>query len=204
MYNDSADSYGKPVKMKKTKSFWNEIFEWIDCIVITVMCLLLVFTFVINQVRIDGTSMYDTLENNDRVLVSDVFYTPKNGDIVVVSSEIYDNVPIIKRVIAVGGQWIDIKDGKVYIGDSKDNLTELDEDYLDDEVYTDTVLAGGYYGYHEYPLMVPMGKVFVLGDNRSVSLDSRTTSVGLVDERQILGKALYRVYPFGKFGSIYK
>ncbi len=73
------------------------------------MCLLLVFTFIINQVRIDGTSMYDTLEDSDRVLVSDMFYKPKNGDSIVVSSEVYDNVPIIKRIIAVAGQWVDIK-----------------------------------------------------------------------------------------------
>ncbi len=65
------------------------------------------------------------------------------------------------------------------------------------------MIAGGFYGSQEYPLMVPAGKVFVLGDNRPVSLDSRTSAVGLIDERQILGKALYRVYPFNKLGSIY-
>ena len=203
LYNEPYESGQEIRHVKKAKTFWNEIFEWIDSIVITVMCLLLVFTFIINQVRIDGTSMYDTLEDSDRVLVTDMFYKPKNGDIVVVSSEVYDNVPIIKRIIAVAGQWVDIKDGKVYVGYGKDNLTEVDESYLREDLITDAVIAGGFYGSQEYPLMVPAGKVFVLGDNRPVSLDSRTSAVGLIDERQILGKALYRVYPFNKLGSIY-
>ncbi len=189
-------------RLKETKTFWGELYEWIDTAVITVMCILLAFTFLFRQVMIDGGSMNPTLKDEERVIVSDVLYTPKYGDIVVISSEVYDNVPIIKRVIATEGQWIEIFDGVVYVGDTADTMEPVGEEFVGD-IYTESVIAGGAYGYHEYPLQVPENHVFVLGDNRSVSLDSRTTTVGVIDERQILGKALYRVYPFDKIGSIY-
>lgn len=194
-------SDGKNVK--ETRNFWNEVYEWIDCAVITVVVILLVFTFLFRQVRISGNSMYPTLQNNERVIVSDLLYTPKYGDIVVISSEVYENLPIIKRVIATEGQWIDIRDGEVLVGDSKNDLHAVGQEFIGN-LYTEAVLAGGSYGYHEYPLQIPEGKVFVLGDNRTVSLDSRTTEIGLIDRNQILGKALYRVYPFENLGSIYK
>ncbi len=199
---DREDRNENNKKLKETKTFWGELYEWIDTAVITVMCILLAFTFLFRQVMIDGGSMEPTLKNEERVIVSDVFYTPEYGDIVVISSEVYDNVPIIKRVIATEGQWVEIFDGVVYVGDTVDTMKPVGEEFVGD-IYTESVMAGGAYGYHEYPLQVPENHVFVLGDNRSVSLDSRTTTVGLIDERQILGKALYRVYPFDKIGSIY-
>lgn len=189
--------------LKETRSFWNELYEWIDCTVITVMVILLVFTFLFRQVKIDGGSMEPTLQNGERVVVSDMFYTPEYGDIVVISREIYDNVPIIKRIIATEGQWVDIYGGAVYVGDSKDTMKAVGSEFVGD-LYTDAIVGNpDYYGYHEYPLQVPENHVFVLGDNRNVSLDSRTCVVGLIDQRQILGKALYRVYPFEKIGSVY-
>ncbi|MBO5911940.1 MAG: signal peptidase I [Clostridia bacterium] len=193
-------------QMKETRSFWNEAYEWIDCAVVTVIALLLVFTFLFNQVKIDGGSMNDTLLDQDRVIVSNVFYKPKYGDIIVISSEVYDDIPIIKRVIATENQWVDIQEGKVYVGDSKDDMKRVGDEFLNTynlNKGTAAVMSGGIYGHHQYPLQVPQGCVFVLGDNRDVSLDSRTASVGFVDEDQILGKALYRIYPFDRFGSIY-
>lgn len=200
--NRSSDRSSANDGLKETRSFWSEVYEWIDCAVITVMVILLVFTFLFRQVKIDGGSMEPTLINGERIVVSDLFYTPEYGDIVVISSEVYDNVPIIKRVIATEGQWVDIFDGTVYVGNSKNDMKAVGSEFVGD-IYTDAVVGGGFYGSHEYPLQVPKNHVFVLGDNRNVSLDSRTTSVGLVDERQILGKALYRVYPFNKLGSVY-
>ncbi len=191
------------IKIKETKSLWAEAYEWIDSAVITVMVLLLVFTFLFRQVKIDGESMNPTLLNGERVVVSDVFYTPEYGDIVVISSEVYDNVPIIKRVIATEGQWIEISEGSVYVGDNRLNMLKVSDEFVGD-AYTDAIIAGGHYGSFEYPLQIPEGYVFVLGDNREVSLDSRTEVIGLVDCRQILGKAIYRVYPFDKIGNIYK
>lgn len=193
---------GSSKALKETRTVWTEVFEWIDCAVLTVMALLLVFTFVFRQVKIDGDSMNSTLFHNERVIVSNLFYTPENGDIVVISSEIYDNVPIIKRVIATEGQWIKIAEGKVYVGDSEDDLHELNEPYIGGQ-HTADIVSNNFYGHYEYPLQVPANKVFLLGDNRGVSLDSRTETIGLVDERQILGKAIYRIYPLDKIGSIY-
>lgn len=196
------NSFNKRRVLKETRSFFNEIYEWIDCAVITVMCILLVFTFLFRQVKIEGGSMQPTLEDEQRVIVSNVFYKPQYGDIVVISSEVYDNVPIIKRVIATEGQWVDIFEGVVKVGDTKDNMKPVSSEFVGD-IYTDVVVGNGVYGQHKYPLQVPEGHVFVLGDNRGVSLDSRTQSLGCIDERQILGKAIYRIYPFDKVGSIY-
>ncbi len=190
-------------KIKETKSIWTEAYEWIDSAVITIMVLLLVFTFLFRQVKIDGDSMHPTLQHGERIIVSDVFYTPEYGDIIVISSEVYDNVPIIKRVIATEGQWVEIVEGSVYVGESRLKMNKVSNEFVGD-AYTEAVIAGGYYGSFKYPLQVPEGHVFVLGDNRQVSLDSRTEAIGLIDNRQILGKALYRVYPFKKIGNIYK
>ncbi len=189
-------------KLEETRTFWHEVYEWLECAVITVMVILLVFTFLFRQVKIDGGSMNPTLIHNERVIVSDVFYTPKYGDIVVISSEVYDNIPIIKRVIATEGQWVDIFDGVVSVGDTKNSMKPVGKEFVGD-IYTESVIGGGAYGSHEYPLQVPENCVFVLGDNRPVSLDSRTEAVGIIDQRHIIGKALYRVYPFDKMGSLY-
>ena len=189
-------------QMKETRSFWNEAYEWIDCAVITIIAILLVFTFLFNQVKIEGGSMNPTLMDEERVIVSDVLYTPEYGDIIVISSEVYDDTPIIKRVIATEGQWVDIFDGVVSVGNTKDTMKPVGSEFVGD-IYTESVMSGGIYGFHKYPIQVPENHVFVLGDNRSVSLDSRTTDVGFVSEDQILGKALYRIYPFDRFGSIY-
>lgn len=191
-------------ELKETRSVWAELYGWIDYAVITVLCLLFVFIFLFRQVKIEGGSMEKTLLDGERIVVSNVFYTPKYGDIVVISSEVYDNVPIIKRVIATEGQWVDIKDGHVYVGKDLGNMKKIGTEFVGD-IKTDANVGDiSIYGANEYPMLVPENKVFVLGDNRPVSVDSRCELIGMVDERQILGKALFRIYPFDKFGSIYE
>lgn len=189
----------KEEQIKETRSVWSEIYEWIDTAVITVVCILLIFTFVFKQVVVEGDSMYDTLQNGERVIVSDVFYKPQYGDIVVISNEVYGNTPLIKRIIATEGQWVDIKDGTVYVGDTKETLEEKGNEFTNALTKASMSSSVG----HSYPLQVPEGTVFVLGDNRTVSLDSRTTEVGFVDANQIIGKALYRVFPMDRIGNIY-
>lgn len=201
--NSNRDTF-KNTTIKETKSFWSEAYEWIDSAVITVMILLLVFTFLFRQVKIEGDSMNPTLETEERVIVSDVFYSPQYGDIVVISAEILNDKPIIKRVIATEGQWLQIKNGHVYVGEESDRLFRVSDEFIEPDVDTWEVI-GGYDAFDfSKPIQVPDNHVFVLGDNRQDSLDSRAASIiGFVDCRQILGKALYRVYPFDKIGSIY-
>lgn len=182
-------------RVKETRSIWCEIYEWVDCAVITVICLLLLFTFVFRQVEIVGSSMEPTLFEGNRVIVSDVFYTPEYGDVVVISGDVYESEPIIKRIIALENQYVDIKEGIVYVGDSLDNMKPVSQEFIGD-VYT-TITVGNYEG-HEYPLQVPENCVFVMGDNRPISLDSRTKAIGLVDNRHIIGKAIFKLSPFGK------
>ncbi len=187
--------------IKETKSVWTEIYEWIDCAVATIVIILLLFTFVFKQVVVDGTSMNDTLLHKERVVISDVLYKPQYGDIVVISSEVFGDIPLIKRVIATEGQWINIFDGVVYVGDTKDTMEPKGNEFTE-QARTEPFVSLTE-KCHDYPVQVPEGSVFVLGDNRSVSLDSRAASIGFIDTHQILGKALYRVYPFDKIGSIY-
>ncbi len=198
--NENKDISGKE-NIKESKSVLSEIYEWVDCAVITVLVILLLFSFVFKQVEVDGTSMNDTLLHKERVVISDAFYKPEYGDIVVISNEVFGDIPLIKRVIATEGQWINIEDGIVYVGDTKDSMEPKGNEFTS-HARTESIVSPEY-GYHTYPLQVPEGTVFVLGDNRSISLDSRTQSVGFIDNRQIIGKALYRVYPFEKFGNIY-
>lgn len=182
-------------RVKETRSIWCEIYEWIDCAVITVICLLLLFTFIFRQVEIVGSSMEPTLYEGNRVIVSDAFYTPEYGDVVVISGEVYESEPIIKRIIALENQYVDIKDGFVYVGDSLDKMQPVSQEFIGD-VYT-SITVGNYEG-HKYPLQVPKNCVFVMGDNRSISLDSRTKVIGVVDSRHIIGKAIFKLSPFGK------
>jgi signal peptidase I len=136
-------------------------------------------------VVVAGPSMKNTRIHGDYiVLLNNVLYgEPKQGDIVVVSKEAFKNgEPIIKRVIATEGQWVDIKDGKVYV-DNK----PLDEKYTLSETEKKTAM--------EFPLQVEKGCVFVMGDNREVSMDSRYPEIGQVDCREILGKAIFLAFP---------
>ena len=143
--------------------------------------------------------MLETLQDKDRVILSNLFYTPEKGDIVVISrtnQHLADGEslePLIKRVIALEGDTVDLRDGKVYVNDEK-----IDEPYLEEYQVTE---PRGYSGI-AFPAEVPEGCVFVLGDNRAVSKDSRSADVGMVDSHYILGKAVVRVWPLSSFEVI--
>lgn len=168
-----------------------EVFEWLEAIIFSLVIVVLIFTFLFRIVGVDGESMLPTLQNGDRLLISDLFYNPKPKDIIVLTDQTVNNKPIIKRIIAVEGQSVDIdfETGTVYI-----NSEVLNEPYIKDL----TKVKGDM----KFPLTVPNGKVFVLGDNRNNSLDSRYSEIGFADTSDILGRAFFRIYPFNSMGSL--
>ncbi|MBR5451873.1 MAG: signal peptidase I [Clostridia bacterium] len=179
----------KNVNSKSAKS--KELIEWLESISVAVIVVIVLFSFFFRTVKISGPSMQNTLFANDRIIISNMFYTPKCGDVIVISRN-YNNEhtdvsmssePIIKRVIATEGMVVDIdfENGYVYV-----DGTLLKEDYIKNPTVTKWDV--------EFPLTVGKNQLFVLGDNRMESMDSRDSRIGLIDERYVLGKALFRVY----------
>ena len=154
------------------------------------MIFFIIFRFVIQVVGIQGSSMSPTLEQGDRIVVSDLFYTPKQGDIVMISDDNVLGKQLVKRVIAVSGQTVEVTDE----GDVLVDGAILDEPYLTELTQSP--------GDMTYPVTIPEGQVFVMGDNRAQSLDSRDTVIGLIDDSDIEGHVLFRIYPFGSFGGV--
>lgn len=169
----------------KGKSFKKELLEWVQAIAIALVLAILIRSFIFTVVRVDGSSMEPTLWNNDRMIVWRLGYEPKAGDIVVFNPPGYeDNIYWIKRVIATEGQTVEID----YIENSVTvDGKKLDESYLGEEM--------AYMSHLEIKEMtVPEGCVFVLGDNRNHSTDSRI--VGAISTDRIIGKANLRFFPF--------
>ena len=175
-----------------------ELYEWAEAAVFSIIFVVLLFTFVFRQVGVGGISMENTLNKGavsedqyiDRLLISNFRYVPRRGDIVVISTPAV-NKPIIKRVIGLSGETvnIDFKRHIVYI-----NGKPLVEPYISER----TALQGDV----EFPQKVPAGHVFVMGDNRNHSEDSRFQAIGMVDVRNIMGKAFFRIYPFSRMGLL--
>ena len=170
------------------------LYDWVGTFVIALVVFTLIFTFAVRQVMVDGESMEPTLQHGNRLIISDIAYTPKTGDIVVVqANDIRPDKPIIKRVIATEGQTIDIDfdtwtvtvDGEV-----------LDEDYIKYIDGRSMYNAGGC----KYPYTVSDDCVFVMGDNRNNSNDSRYC--GEINEKYIIGKAYIRLFPFDEIGML--
>lgn len=178
-----------------------EIFDQTETFLIAICFVFLLFSLATRICTVDGESMEDTLYDGEVLLVSDVFYSPERGDIIVFHQTGSLNKPIVKRVIATGGEWVDIQNDNntlmitVY-DENKENPRVLEDDYAVYKDYFVSILA------HKYPIQVPKGKLFVLGDNRNHSLDSRFDNISFVDERRVLGKVIARVTPFDKFGTV--
>ena len=191
----------KNTETEKKVSAAGEVFEWLEVVVSALLAVVIIFTFAFRVATIVGRSMENTLIEDEKIIITDWFYTPKAGDIVVISRNIEnnadlsdDNGPIIKRVIATEGQTVDI--------DFERGIVYVDGVALD-ESYTKTLTNLRYDV--KFPVRVPEGHVFCLGDNRNESLDSRSTRIGnggMIDKRYILGKAVFRVLPLDKFGGI--
>ena len=181
---------------QKTKSesgnFFEELIDWLSSLLVTFLIMLLIFTFIMRVVRVNGDSMNMTLFNGDGLIAVRIYGTPDNGDIIVANSESLGEA-IVKRVIATEGQTVDIdfETGSVYVDGEL-----LSESYITNPTINDE--RG-----HQYPVTVPENCVFVMGDNRQNSLDSRSSRVGFVKESDIIGKAVLRVFPFSSFGGLY-
>ena len=175
--------------------FARDIYDWVEIFVVTMTAIMLIFTFIGRIAYVDGPSMNETLHDRDTLVVSKLFYTPKQNDIVVFQSPDSGIAGgIVKRVIATAGQTVDIDfDNWVVTVDG----VALDEPYVNfEEGY-----AMRSYDV-EFPLTVPEGQIFVMGDNRNHSNDSRGSQIGCVDTRFVFGHVLFRLTPINKFGVI--
>lgn len=163
-----------------------EAYEWVQALVCSVLAVVLTFTFGVRLIGVDGHSMVPTLQDGDRLLVlnSALCGGYESGDIVVLRKESFLPTPIVKRVIAVGGQVVDIDftSGSVFVDGKR-----LQEDYVSEPTLTMEGTA--------FPLTVPEGCVFVMGDNRNASNDSRDSRLGTVDQRYIIGRAIFLALP---------
>lgn len=203
-----VESESEEETVLEKRNLVKEAVEWLDIIATAIIAVVIIFCFVFRVATIDGDSMLNTLNggdelgrNADRVIITNLFYTPKPGDIVVISRNVENTIesqkvsqgPIIKRVIATEGQLVNIDDDGVVWVDGK----ALKEDYINGN-FTEKGLV-------EFPVEVPQGCIFVLGDNRAVSLDSRSPLIGnngMIDTRYVLGHAVFRIYPFNKIGRL--
>lgn len=174
-------------EQEKQTAKGRDLYEWVQSLVGSVLVVVAIFTFVIRMMGVDGHSMLNTLQHGDRLLVvnSMLYHDYKYGDIVILRKNgVFDDDPIVKRVIAVEGQTVDIDfaEGIVYVDGEA-----LEEDYIREPTYT----AEG----TEFPLTVPEGSIFVMGDNRNGSSDSRDYRLGTLDTRYVIGKAAFLIFP---------
>ncbi len=179
---------------RRLPGFFMFINGWLEAFTSSMVIVILLFTFLFRSVAVDGSSMLPTLLDEDRLLVTSMFYKPQREDIVVIIPTQSMPKALIKRVVALEGERVDITmlNGQVQV---LINGKKHIEPYLDVPM---NALAEGQTLHYE----VPKGHVFVMGDNRNNSIDSRREEVGMVDVRSIMGKAIFRVLPFGRMGLL--
>lgn len=192
--DDSQKSTGRPFGIV------SDIYDIVELFALCTVAIMLVFIFIFRLSIVSGDSMNNTLHNGEYLIISDLGYKPEKGDIVVVQNITLSgdySEPLVKRVIAVGGDTIRFdfsnpNDWKLYV-----NGEEVDQSYAYFDKYSVTIRPTW-----DIPEVIPEGYIFVMGDNRNHSGDSRSKEVGLIDERCIIGHALFRVMPLNKIGSL--
>ena len=172
-------------KLGREEKSGREMYDWLQSLLSALIFCVVLFSFFVRIIDVRGTSMNPTLSNGDKMLVSGVLYKPKAGDVVVFKKDEYDpEKALVKRVIATEGQEIniDFDSGTVYVDGEA-----IEESYISELTRNKLDFIG--------PKTVPEGCVFVMGDNRNASTDSRKSEIGMLDTRLILGKAYMVVYP---------
>ena len=201
------DLYNKEPELQKKSqeealSSVGNVFDWLKSFLLSLTAVIFIFTLIFRGVTVSGDSMLPTLEDREYLIISDLLYQPKTGDIVVVQSPNYKGgaEPLIKRVIATGGQTLKInfQTWEVWV-----DGVELQEDYIAFEeglnMNPEDLKVNEN---NEAELVVEENCIFVMGDHRNDSLDSRSEAVGQIDQRYIMGRVLIRVTPFSKFGKV--
>ena len=171
------------------------IFDFVEMFVFVLLAVMVLTSFFFKHSVVEGDSMLNTLEDGDHLIISDLFYTPERGDIVVF--EDYSTIlkkAVVKRVIGLPGETVEVK-----LNDIGEYEVYINGEYLDEEyAYNEIQFTSGGTG----TWVVPEGEVFVMGDNRFNSTDSRVSGVGTIDIDCILGRVLFRFMPFEKFGKV--
>lgn len=177
----------------KQNTWKSDLYFWLQALVMVLAVMILIFTFVGRIIVVDGISMEPTLYHGDLLLLQSVGYTPKQGDVVVLTKEFEDaDGPIVKRVIATGGQHVVI--------DYDAGTVTVDGQVLDEPYIKEVMMQPPEESITD--ILVPEGSIFVMGDNRNHSSDSRNMTLGAVDERYVLGQALWVFFHFQDFGAI--
>ncbi len=195
---------------ERASGYMSELFQWIKAILFAIFLAIIIRSFVFEPVIVQGQSMEDTLYTDERLIVfklGDYFHPPGRGDIIVLQYEeglaskiplirdlpfvkkafpAFSEIDYIKRVVALPGDTVDLKDGHVYL-----NGQEIYEPFAKGSTYKQAI---------DFPITVPPGKVFVLGDNRSISRDSR--QIGLIEFNRIKGRAVFRIWPIESIGGL--
>ncbi len=179
----------KPDRSKGAGNLSGELFGWLQAIVTSLVFIVLLFSFVVRVIGVSGPSMSPTLRDSDKVvLIDSTLANVAPGDVIVFQQPSYSKIPLVKRVIATQGQTVDIdfQTGDVYVDGALSDYVDVPTNRSYDVTF---------------PVVVEAGKLFVMGDNRSESFDSRASAIGQIDQRSVLGKVAFVIYPFSRFGD---
>lgn len=191
---DVPASESAPARESGSGRFAASCYEWMEALIISLSVVMLLFVFLFRvNIIVDGDSMLPNFENGNRVLVSCLDRSLRQGDVVVVDEHATGlKERLIKRVVATGGQTVDI--------DFQTGIVSVDGRELDESAYIRNGITKDQYDV-AFPQKVPPGQLFVLGDNRTVSEDSRFGEVGMIDSRYVVGQVIFMLNPFGKIAE---